>query len=132
MHYAITVTGAPYSSQAPQTAYAFCAAALNAGHSIERLFLYGDGVYLASRLQIPPRDEPDWHKRWHQLITDYSIPGSVCVASALRRGIIDEREARRNDLDSVTLSAPWEIAGLGDWVEMTQSSERHLTFGAST
>lgn len=132
MNYAITVTGAPYSSQAPQTAYAFCVAALAAGHRIERLFLYGDGVLLASDLQTPPRDEPDWGKRWRELIADKAIASTVCIASALRRGIVDEREARRHQLPGANLSAPWELAGLGDWIEMTQAADRHLVFSTSS
>lgn len=130
MNYAITITGPPYSSQAPQSAYAFCVAALAAGHNIDRVFLYGDGVFLASGLQIPPRDEPNWNRKWHSLIVENAIPVTVCVTSALRRGIIDEREARRHDLDCSTLSAPWAIAGLGDWIEMTQTADRHLLFSA--
>jgi tRNA 2-thiouridine synthesizing protein D len=132
VNYAITMTGAPYSSQAPQTAYMFCAAALEAGHRIERLFLYGDAVLLASHFQVPPRDEPNWGKKWRELIAEHAVPATVCVASALRRGIIDEREARRHDVACANLTAPWEIAGLGDWVEMTQTADRHLLFSAST
>lgn len=131
MNYAITLTGAPYSSQAPQTAYRFCTAALQAGHRIERLFLYGDGVLLASSLQAPPPDEPHWGKKWRELLTAHNVPATVCVASALRRGIVDEREARRHDMPCANLSPPWEIAGLGDWIEMTQEADRHLLFGPS-
>lgn len=131
MNYAITITGAPHSSQAPQSAYGFCRAALDAGHRIERLFLYGDGVLLASQLQVVPRDETDWAGAWQELITDHGIPATVCIASALRRGIVDAREARRHGLNGHNLQAPWEIAGLGDWIEATQNADRHLLFSAS-
>lgn len=131
MNYAITITGAPCSSQAPASAYGFCQAALAAGHRIERLFLYGDGVLLASALQILPRDETDWARQWRELIDQQQIPATVCVASALRRGIVDSREAARQELDCHSLQAPWEIAGLGDWIEATQAADRHLLFSAS-
>ena len=132
MNYAITVTGAPYSSQAPQSAYNFCKALLDTGHRIERLFLYGDGVLLASALQAPPQDETNWGKMWAELLCVNGVPGTVCVASALRRGIVDEREARRHDLPCDNLLHPWIIAGLGDWIEMTQAGDRHLLFGATS
>lgn len=131
MNYAITMTGAPYSSQAPQTAYAFCRAALDGGHRIKRLFLYGDAVLLASSLQVVPRDEPDWGQLWRELITEHGIPATVCIASALRRGVVDQREAGRHELPGHNLQAPWEVAGLGDWIEATQDADRHLLFSAS-
>ena len=51
--YTIVITGAPWASQAPQTALMFAREALLAGHRIDRVFLYGDGVHLASALSTP-------------------------------------------------------------------------------
>lgn len=133
MQFAITITGAPHSTQAPQTAYAFAEATLQAGHGIDRVFLYGDGVLLASHLQVVPGDEVNWSTRWRDLIEEHAIAATVCVASALRRGVLDEREALRHDLGGhFNVLPPWSIAGLGDWIEMTQSADRHVLFNASS
>lgn len=129
MQYAITITGAPYSTQAPQTAYRFCEAALSRGHHLHSVFLYSDGVYLASNLQTPPRDEPHWFRRWSELLQDQGCPAIVCVASALRRGLVDEAEANRYDLVHHNVQSPWQIAGLGEWVEARQAADRCLMFG---
>ncbi|MFE8069792.1 sulfurtransferase complex subunit TusD [Marinobacteraceae bacterium S3BR75-40.1] len=129
MRYAITITGAPYTSQAPQTAFRFCEALLARGHEIHSLFLYGDGVYLASHLQTPPRDEVNWYRRWTELLSQANVPAIVCVASALRRGLVDEREARRHELEAFNVRAPWQIAGLGTWIEARTEADRALQFG---
>lgn len=132
MQFAITITGAPHSTQAPQTAYSFALALYEAGHAIERLFLYGDGVLLASNLQVVAGDEPNWGLLWRKLVQDHNIQATVCVASALRRGMVDEREAQRHELGQcANVPSPWVIAGLGDWIEMTQAADRHVLFGPS-
>jgi tRNA 2-thiouridine synthesizing protein D len=127
-NYTLVITGAPYSSQAPQTALAFARAALAAGHTIERVFLFGDGVYLASSLTAPPSDETHWSKEWAGFLEDNAIPGIACVASALRRGLVNEPEQKRYELPACNLLSPFVIAGLGEWVESTITSSRILYF----
>ena len=115
--YTLVITGAPYSSQAPQTALDFARAAVTAGHKIDRVFLYGDGVHIASALVCPPSDEPHWPRLWSEFLADNQIPAVACVASALRRGLIDSAEQQRYELPANNMRAPFEIAGLGEWVE---------------
>jgi tRNA 2-thiouridine synthesizing protein D len=128
--YTLVITGAPYSSQAPQTALAFARAALAGGHTLERVFLYGDGVHLASSLCAPPSDETHWPREWAALLKENAIPGIVCIASALRRGLVDGAEQKRYELLANNLSEPFAIAGLGEWVEGTMTSSRVIYFHA--
>jgi tRNA 2-thiouridine synthesizing protein D len=128
--YTLVITGAPYSSQAPQTALAFARAALAGGHTLERVFLYGDGVHLASALCAPPSDETHWTQEWAALLKENGIPGIVCIASALRRGLVDKSEQNRYELPAHNLSEPFTIAGLGEWVESTMTSSRIVYFHA--
>lgn len=128
--FTLVITGAPYSSQAPQTALGFARAAVNAGHRIDRVFLYGDGVHLASALCAPPSDETNWSEEWSQFLTDHSVPGVACIASALRRGLVNETEQKRYELPAANLRAAFEIAGLGEWVEGRIKSTRTLYFHA--
>ncbi len=128
MKFAILLTGAPFSSQAPQSALAFCEAAVAAGHEIIQVFLYGDGVHLANRLAVPPADEVDWGSRWREWLTVQGCPATACVASALRRGIIDPDEAERWDKPAASLEGPWRIGGLGDWVQASLEADRVMTF----
>ncbi|EON92627.1 DsrE family protein [Marinobacter lipolyticus SM19] len=120
--FTLVITGAPYSSQAPETALGFAQAALRAGHTIDRVFLYGDGVHLASSLPSPPSDEINWTRAWSDFLQEHSVPAVACIASALRRGLVNESEQRRYQLPASNLATPFEIAGLGEWVESTIKS----------
>lgn len=129
-NYTLVITGAPYSSQAPQTALSFARAAAAAGHTVDRVFLYGDGVHLASALSAPPSDETHWSTEWARFLKDNAIPGVACIASALRRGLVDSAEQKRYELPASNLLEPFIIAGLGEWVEGTMASSRVLYFHA--
>jgi tRNA 2-thiouridine synthesizing protein D len=126
--FTLVITGAPYSSQAPQTALQFAHAVLAAGKRIDRVFLYGDGVHLASSLSAPPSDELNLSEAWAGFLTENRIPGVACIASALRRGLVNEPEMQRYELPASNLRAPFEIAGLGEWVDSATSESRVLYF----
>jgi tRNA 2-thiouridine synthesizing protein D len=126
--FALVITGAPYSSQAPQTALRFAQAALAGNKRIDRVFLYGDGVHLASSLVAPPSDELNLCEAWAGFLSENDIPSVACIASALRRGLIDESEQQRYGLSAYNLRAPFEIAGLGEWVDSTTSQSRVIYF----
>ncbi|WP_148862693.1 sulfurtransferase complex subunit TusD [Marinobacter fonticola] len=129
--FTLVITGAPYASQAPQTALHFAKAALDAGHRIHHVFLYGDGVHLASNLACPPSDEADWPAQWREFLSSRQISATCCVASALRRGLLDATEAKRYEREAFNVSEPYNIAGLGEWLESSQSSSRTLYFNGS-
>src|SRR5690606_13664392 len=97
MKFSLVIYGAPYASESAATALHFARAALAAGHGIQRLFFYQDGVHNASSLVVPPQDEADIPRAWQALIREHGIDAVVCVASALKRGILDAGEAERYD-----------------------------------
>ena len=123
-----TLVITPYSSQAPQTALHFAQAALAANKRIDRIFLYGDGVHLASSLSAPPSDELNLSEAWARFLSDNDIPGVACIASALRRRLVNESEMKRYDLAAANLREPFEIAGLGEWISSAASESRVLYF----
>ncbi|WP_342632439.1 sulfurtransferase complex subunit TusD [Marinobacter alkaliphilus] len=131
LSYTLVITGAPWSSQAPQTALAFAQALIAAGHYIDRVFLYGEGVHLASALSTPPSDEPDWPGQWADFLAENQTPGVACIASALRRGIVDQGEQARYELIANNLRQPYQIAGLGEWVDGNLKSDRVIYFHGS-
>lgn len=128
LSYTIVISGGPYSSQAPGTALAFCRALLRKGYRIDRVFLYGEGVLLASTLSAPPSDEQNLRDQWCDFLTEHQIEGIACIASALRRGIVDETEQRRYQLSANNLAMPFQLAGLGEWVQGMQDSDRVVRF----
>lgn len=126
MNYTLIIQSAPASSST-MTALKFAQSLLLAQHQIYRLFFYGDGVQLANNNASPPQDENDDHALWQQLITGHNLDAVVCIATALKRGVIDQQEAQRYNLTAVT-GAPFELSGLGQLIDACAHSDRVITF----
>ena len=130
MKFAVVVHGAPGSSQAARSALRFVEAALAAGHVIHRVFFYHDAVHTANALVVAPQDEVDVGARWSEIGSRHGIELGVCVAAALRRGVIDAGEAERYERPAANVRAPFVILGLGQLVEAALESDRVVTFPA--
>lgn len=128
MRYALLVQGAPYSSQAPHSALRFAQAVVARGHRLDTVFFYHDGVYNAARLAAPPQDEPHLGDAWRALHDEHGTELLVCIAAALRRGLLDEREASRHGKSGHSVEPPFELTGLGQLVEAGLSHDRLITF----
>jgi tRNA 2-thiouridine synthesizing protein D len=118
MKFGILVNEGPYQHQASDSAFLFCRAALEAGHEIDRVFFYHDGVNNATKLTEPPQDDRHVVNRWTALAEEHGIDLVVCVAAALRRGIVEEN-----------LAKGFRISGLGQLVEAAIQSDRLVVFG---
>lgn len=129
MHYAILLMGAPYSDQASHSALRFARALVARGHRLEAVFFYHDGVHNAARLAAPPQDEPHLVDAWASLANEHRVALQVCIAAALRRGLLDEREAARHGKDGVSVRPPFELTGLGQLVDLGMRCDRLVTFG---
>ncbi|MEQ8860140.1 MAG: sulfurtransferase complex subunit TusD [Pseudomonadales bacterium] len=130
MNIAIAVHGAPYSSQAALSALRFCRAAVAAGHQVARVFFYHDGVHTASAISVPPQDEPSPLADWVELADAAGIELAVCIAAALKRGIVNGDEQDRYDLTASNVHPAFAIVGLGQLIEAIGSSDRFVTFAA--
>jgi tRNA 2-thiouridine synthesizing protein D len=128
MNYALLVQGAPYSQQAAHSALRFAHALIARGHTLGTVFFYHDGVYNASRLATPPQDEPHLVESWRRLHVDHGTSLLVCIAAALRRGILDEREARRHGKEGHAVESPFELTGLGQLIDVHTNHDRLVTF----
>ncbi len=129
MKFSLIVYGAPYSTEAAATALHFAGAVIDRGHEIYRLFFISDGVHNANRLAVVPQDEVNLQSQWHELIARHGIDSTVCVSSALRRGVIDQGESERHELGAISLARGSSIAGLGQWVDAALQSDRVVSFG---
>lgn len=130
MRYAILLLGAPYSSQAAHSALRFAQAVIARGHRLEAVFFYADGVHNAASLATPPQDEPQIVDGWIDLQRDHDVRLEVCIAAALRRGIIDAAEAARHGKDGHSLAPPFTLTGLGQLIDLGVDCDRLITFGA--
>ena len=93
MRFAIVVTGPAYGMQQASSAFQFAQALIAEGHELSCVFFYREGVYNANQLTSPASDEFDLVRGWQQLNAQHGVALNICVAAALRRGIVDETEA---------------------------------------
>ena len=128
MKFAIAVFSAAHAPSS-RRALLFAQAALAGGHEIVRLFFYQDGVYSASNNIVAPQDEQDIARQWRELVNVYQLDGVVCIAAALRRGVLDQEEATRYQRSAVNLEAPWALSGLGQLHDAAQTADRLICFG---
>jgi tRNA 2-thiouridine synthesizing protein D len=128
MQYGLLVMGAPYSSPAPHSALRFAHAVLARGHQLAGVFFYHEGIHNASSLMAPPQDELNLRDAWVELNQQHSIPLDVCIAAALRRGLMNESEAQRHGKQTFNLSPPFELTGLGQLLELQHRVDRFITF----
>ncbi|NRB41061.1 MAG: sulfurtransferase complex subunit TusD [Pseudomonadales bacterium] len=126
---AIMVLSSPHASAHAQTALAYCQSVLDAGHQIYRIFFYHEAAYLGNTANCAPQDEINLSDRWQQLIQKYDIDSVVCIASGLKRGMLDTTEAKRYEKTTASLSPCTELSGLGQWIDAVNQTDQHIIFG---
>jgi tRNA 2-thiouridine synthesizing protein D len=130
MKFSLLVLAAPYSDQSVSTALRFAETLLAEGHSLYRVFFYHDAVNCGNGLITPPQDESDLPTNWSNLAQQHNIDMVVCIASALRRGVLDNSEAERHEKGHGNLKDGFDISGLGQLVEASILSDRVVTFSS--
>jgi len=128
MIFSIAIFAGPQNSEAPLSALLFAKAVIAAGHDLTRVFFYHDGVSTANLLNMPPQDEPNVTKEWSKFGQEHQLEMLVCVASALRRGIFDQTEATRHSKPAANLAEGFEIAGLGQLIDVALNADRLVVF----
>ncbi|KPW67560.1 tRNA 5-methylaminomethyl-2-thiouridine synthase TusD [Pseudomonas amygdali pv. ciccaronei] len=128
MKFAISLFSAAHAPSS-RRALLFAKAVLAGGHEIVRLFFYQDGVLSASANVVTPQDEQDMALQWRDFIAEHHLDGVVCIAAALRRGVLDAQEAERYQRPAANLREPWELSGLGQLHDAVQSADRLICFG---
>mgnify|MGYP003576132950 CR=1 FL=1 len=124
-----TALFSPPHARASRRALRFAEAVLAGGHDIVRLFFYQDGVHSASANIVTAQDELDVAGEWSRFIAAHQLDGVVCIAAGLRRGVLDEQEARRYARAAANLAGGWELSGLGQLHEAAQQADRLICFG---
>ena len=130
MIFSLAVHTPPYTFQGAETALRFARALVEEGHELYRVFFYHDGVYNGNALVVPPDGGPDIPEQWTQLAREHEVDLVVCIAAALKRGILDEGESRRYAKPAPDLREGFNISGLGQLIDAAVISDRFVTFGA--
>ncbi|QNH80762.1 sulfurtransferase complex subunit TusD [Pseudomonas protegens] len=130
MKFAIALFSAAHAPSS-RRALLFAQAALAGGHEIVRLFFYQDGVYNAANSIVTPQDEQNLPREWRDFVEQHQLDGVVCIAAALRRGVLNADEAQRYQRTAVSVEAPWELSGLGQLHDAVQAADRLICFGGA-
>ncbi len=130
MKFAIALFSAAHAPSS-RRALLFAQAALAGGHEIVRLFFYQDGVYNAANSIVTPQDEQNLPREWRDFVEQHQLDGVVCIAAALRRGVLNSDEAQRYQRTAVSVEAPWELSGLGQLHDAVQAADRLICFGGA-
>ncbi|NIF24174.1 sulfurtransferase complex subunit TusD [Candidatus Pantoea multigeneris] len=128
MRYTLLVTGPAYGTQHASSALLFARALIAAGHQLESVFFYREGVLNANQLTAPASDEVDLVREWQALHQEQGVALNICVAAALRRGVTDEQEAARLALAGANLQPGFVFSGLGALAEAALSCDRLVQF----
>ena len=100
MRFAIVVTGPAYGTQQASSAFQFAQALIAEGHELSSVFFY----------------------------MQHGVALNICVAAALRRGVVDETEAGRLGLASSNLQPGFTLSGLGALAEASLTCDRVVQF----
>jgi tRNA 2-thiouridine synthesizing protein D len=126
--FSLCVKAAPHTPGATH-GLAFAKACIAQGHTLVRVFFYGDGVYIGLNTQVLPQGECSVSQLWSSFLTEHSIDGVLCIAAALRRGVLDDTEATRHGLTSGLVQDGFTVSGLGQWVAANCEADHVISFG---
>ena len=129
MNYSILVLSSPLTGQGARNAAAFAHEVIAQGHQLRRVFFFDDGAYVGGELPVFPQDEADRLAPWVELAEQHQVELALCISSALRRGMLDDAEAKRHEKSGSSVNKAFTIAGLGQLVEACAKSDRLVTFG---
>lgn len=129
MQYTLLITGSPYQTKACHSALRFIKAALlEHPNSIKGVFFYEDAVLIGNQIAQPPRDEINITLAWQDIAQQHNIPLYLCIAAAVRRGIINDTESRRYELEQHTLAEGFQLEGLGTFVDLMNTTNKVIQF----
>jgi len=129
MKFSLVIFAAPDGDTSSITALQFAQALLDKGHEIYRIFFYQRGVYHGSALPVYPQDEVDINQGWRSFIKDKQLDSVICIASAVKRGILNTEEAERYERPAANFDDSYALSGLGQWVDACVHSDRVVSFG---
>ncbi len=129
MNFSLFITGSPTATRACHSALDFAQAILDSEvHHLKGVFFYEEATHIASQFAMPPRDECNIRDEWAALAQANNISLYVCIAAAIRRGIVNDAEATRHELPASNLAEGFQLEGLGTWVSLSNECDRVVRF----
>lgn len=126
--FSLMLTQAPSSNVSHLLALDFAKSLLQQGHNLARVFFYQDAVYVGLNGQTPIQGQQSLMQQWLQLSQQYDFPLQLCIANAIRRGLVNQQEQERYQLPAQTVAIGFVLAGLGELAEACQEDDRVIQF----
>lgn len=123
----IMITAAPFLGVQHTLALRFAHQWLASGHCIKRVFFYGDATLVANCNIQPPQGQAALIEQWSQWSHTSGVPLQVCIANAIRRGLLDQDEAQRYN-KAQTLHPSFELVGLGELAAIGIDGDKLVQF----
>lgn len=117
--FGLLLTSGSFASQSFASALAFAKAAVQAGHSIEHIFLYEDAVFAATAAVDLPADEPDVSAQLSKFCQQHAIPLLFCITAAQKRGVCS---------DSLAARQGYTAAGLAEFAMRLSNTDKLVQF----
>jgi tRNA 2-thiouridine synthesizing protein D len=92
------------------------------------VFFYADAAHTANRLRWQSADQTNLTQEWQKLAEQYQLSLSVCVSTALSRGISDTDNSARHQLNGENMAAGFHLVGLSELAMMMQGNCRLIQF----
>jgi len=126
LSYTIILTQSPALSESHQTAQNLVSDLISHGNKIDRIFFYQDASFVGLKSQIAGQGLQASYQGWIDLKQQQDFPLQICIANALRRGVVDATEAGRYQ-GLETLQNGFQLSGLGEIADACRSSDRIIT-----
>ena len=129
MIYSLLVLSSPVSGQCSRHAAQFAHRLIARGHAVYRVFFLDVATTTSSANSIFPQVETDPYRDWVSLAEQHAVDLVICISSALKHGMLDQREAERYERPQPTINPVFTVSGLGQLVDACARSDRLITFG---
>ena len=96
--------------------------------AILNVFFYADSAHIANRLRWQSAEQINLTQQWQNLAEQYQLSLPVCVSTALSRGVSDNDNSTRHQLDGDNLATGFTLVGLSELAMMMQSNCRLIQF----
>ncbi|VFP87593.1 sulfurtransferase complex subunit TusD [Candidatus Erwinia haradaeae] len=128
MRFCLIVTGPAYGTQNASSAWLFANAVIANNHTLNSIFFYSEGVMNANALHSPASDEVNLTNFWQKLHQKHGVVLNICISSALRRGVCNQKESLALNLGKANLAIGFRCTGLVSLAEAVLTSDRVVKF----
>ncbi|MBS9779679.1 MAG: sulfurtransferase complex subunit TusD [Moraxellaceae bacterium] len=114
----ILITNAPQQPLAKLAVRYACSALAETNNNNKKIeiFFYGNGASTANGLTWQSAEQTNICHEWQKLAEQYQLNLSVCVSTALARGVTDKENSQRHQLSGDNIAEGFRLVGLSELV----------------